>query len=275
MRDNPAVNATNESEVAARLDAACRAADEVQRLTMEWFQSPALRPENKHDGTVVTAIDRQAEQIIRRHIASQFRDDGVLGEEFGDSPGRSGWRWIVDPIDGTSSFVRGIPTFVTLIGIEAAGDLVAGVMDAPAMGERLTTQRGRGTQWRLRSGEIRPARVSATDRLSDAMLELGPYRSYHRHGYAALYERLSLATRRNRGWSDGYAYMLVATGRVDAAIYFGFKPWDLAPAIIAIEEAGGAMTSWTGARSADMTHVVASNGALHADLRAMLPAGAG
>lgn len=259
-------------DVQARLELATRVADDVRTLTLAWFQSPALQTERKADGSVVTPIDKKAEELIRAAIAREFSDDGVLGEEFGESPGNSGFRWILDPIDGTASFVRGIPHFVTLMGIEHNGEMVAGVIDAPALDERVTAMRGGGAQWTLRNGESRPARVSATSQLSDALIEIGSLPGFHRHGYGEVHQRLCLATKRNRGWSDGYAFLLVATGRNDAAIHFGFKPWDLAGPMIIIEEAGGQLTDWNGSRSISITHPLASNGALHSSLMRQLSA---
>jgi histidinol-phosphatase len=257
-------------DVQARVELATRVADDVRALTLKWFQSPALQTERKADGSVVTPIDKKAEELIRAAIAREFPADAVLGEEFGESLGSSGVRWILDPIDGTASFVRGIPHFVTLIGIEHNGELVAGVIDAPALSERVSAIRGGGAHWTLRNGETRPARVSVTSQLSEALIEIGSLPGFHRHGYGNVHQRLCLATKRNRGWSDGYAFLLVATGRVDAAIHFGFKPWDLAGPMIIIEEAGGQLTDWNGLRSINVTHPLASNGSLHSSLMRQL-----
>jgi histidinol phosphatase-like enzyme (inositol monophosphatase family) len=231
---------------------------------LQWFQSPRLTSERKADGSVVTPIDKKAEEIIRAAIAREFPGDGVLGEEFGETAGTSGFRWILDPIDGTASFVRGIPHFVILIGIEQHNQMIAGVIDAPALGERVAASRGNGAQWTLRTGETRPARVSTTAELSNALIEIGSMGAFHRHGYAELHRNLCLITKRNRGWSDGYAFMLLATGRIDAAIHFNFKPWDLAAPMIVIEEAGGTLTDWAGCRSITITHPLATNSHLHA-----------
>ena len=258
------------TETTARLDVANRVADEVRTLTLKWFQSPALLTDRKADGSVVTPIDKKAEEIIRAAIAREFPNDAVLGEEFGESQGNSGFRWILDPIDGTASFVRGIPHFVSLIGIEHHSEMVAGLIDAPALGDRVSAARGGGALWTLRTGETRPARVSATSELSNALIEIGSMPAFHRHGYGELHQRLCLNTKRNRGWSDGYAFFLLATGRVDAAIHFGFKPWDLAGPMAIIEEAGGQLTDWQGKRGIEMTHPLASNGVLHNELMAQI-----
>jgi histidinol-phosphatase len=256
-------------EASARL-AATRdvIAPRVRDLTLRWFQSPDLKPDRKGDGSVVTPIDREAEDIIRVIIAREFPDDGILGEERGEAPSRGGnrWRWVLDPIDGTGSYVRGLPHWVLLIGIEFEGEPVAGLIDVPAIGETLHAVRGGGAHWTLRTGETRPARVSEVANLNDAMIEIGPLRSFHGAGFGEIHQRLCMTSKRNRGWSDGYAFALLATGRVDAAIHFGFHRWDLSACAAIVEEAGGRMTDWTGTRDLEMRHVLASNGRLHESL---------
>jgi histidinol-phosphatase len=255
----------SEARVAVAVDVI---AHRVRDLTLRWFQSPELRSERKSDGSVVTPIDREAEDIIRAIIAREFPDDGILGEERGEAPARNGnrWRWVLDPIDGTGSYVRGLPHWVLLIGIEHDGEPMAGLIDVPVIDEMLYAVKGGGARCTLRNGETRPARVSGIADLNDAMIEIGPLRSFHRGGFGEIHQRLCTMTKRNRGWSDGYAFALLATGRVDAAIHFGFHRWDLSACAAIIEEAGGRMTDWAGARDLNAQHVLASNGRLHESL---------
>lgn len=255
-------------EAAARVEFARRTiAPRVRELTLKWYQSPDLRTERKADGSVVTPVDREAEQIIRDLVAKEFFTDGILGEEFGDTRKAPdtfrGWRWVIDPIDGTGSYVRGIGHWVLLIGIEHEGEPMAGLIDCPAMNETVHASKGKGAAWTLPNGDLRPAKVSDVIAAADAMIELGPMRSFHRGEFGDIHQHLCLNTRRNRGWSDGYAFALLATGRVDAAINFGFHRWDLSACMAVIEEAGGKMTDWKGKRDLDARHIVASNGRVH------------
>ena len=260
-----------QGESAARVEYAHRViAPRVRELTLKWFLSPDLKTERKADGSIVTPVDREAEQVIRTLISKEFGGDGILGEEFGDSRKAPdtfrGWRWVVDPIDGTGSYVRGIPHWVLLIGIEHDADAVAGLIDVPVMNETLHGSRGAGVKWTQRNGEVRVAKVSDVVAAADALIEIGPARSFHRAEFGDIHQRLCMHTRRSRGWSDGYAFALLATGRVDAAIHFGFHRWDLSAGMAIIEEAGGKMTDWKGKRDADARHMVASNGHVHAGL---------
>jgi histidinol-phosphatase len=245
-------------------------APQVRELTLKWFQSLDLKTEHKTDGSLVTPVDREAEQIIRELISKEFAGDGVLGEELGDTRKAPdtfrGWRWVVDPIDGTGSYVRGIPHWVLLIGIEHDAEPLAGLIDVPALNESLHAVKGAGATWTLSNGETRAARVSDIRAAGDAFIEIGPARSFHRAEFGDIHQRLCIDTKRNRGWSDGYAFVLLATGRVDAAIHFGFHRWDLSAPMAIIEEAGGHMTDWKGQRDLDARHIVASNAHVHNDL---------
>lgn len=244
-------------------------APRVRELTLRWFQSRELATERKADGSVVTPVDREGEDLIRSILAREFSEDAILGEERGETPGAHGnrWRWVLDPIDGTGSFVRGLPHWVLLVGIEHDGAPVAGLIDAPVVNERVWAVRGGGAHWRLRNGETRPARVSTTASIDKAMIEIGPATHFRSSGHAAVHTRLCQAARRTRGWSDGSAFALLATGRVDAAVNFGFHRWDLcAPAAI-IAEAGGRMSDWSGGGdSLEAREIVVSNAALHDEI---------
>ena len=229
-----------------RLDLAIRLADDIDRMSLEWYQSPDLPVEVKSDGSVVTHVDRDAEAHIRRAVASACPDDGVLGEEFDETLGISGWRWVIDPIDGTDSFTRGIPHYCTLIGIEFERKPWIGVASFPAMRERLQAVRGGGAMWQTATGTMRQAQVSSVAEMHDAVVELGAPRAFERHGVMDARDQISARSRRVRGWSDGYAYALVATGRVDAAVQVGLKVWDYCAFVPIINESGGHMRRWRG-----------------------------
>lgn len=255
---------------ARRLAAARSLARAAGALALGRFRSPRLVVEHKHDASPVTAADRAAEDLIRSGIREAFPDDAILGEERGLRPGRSGWRWVLDPIDGTRAFVRGIPSWATLIAVEWRERPLAGVAFFPALREELWASAGRGAFWSTDGGRPRRARVSRTGSLGAALLETLGGAAYHRAGLRRLLARFADDVAALRGWSDAYAFALVATGRADAAVDFGVSRWDVAPLVVILREAGGRMSGWDGGEAASSSHVVASNGRLHAALLARL-----
>ncbi len=258
--------------VAARLALARDAAAEAGRNAMRLYQSPAMAAVAKSDGSPVTSADKEGEEIIRRAIMGAFSGDGVLGEEFPETPGTSGFRWVIDPIDGTRSFVRGHPTFAVLVGLELGSSIVAGVAVFPALQEVLWASRGAGAWWSTPGQGTMQARVSTTARLDESIVESLWPRSFVKHRVPHVRERLEASTWRLRTWSDAYSWAMVATGRADGAVDFGSSLWDIAPFVIAINEAGGRITDWEGgAAEASRAHV-ASNTVLHPELLAIVRA---
>jgi histidinol phosphatase-like enzyme (inositol monophosphatase family) len=226
------------------------------RRTLAYFGGrPAV--EWKADGTPVTAADREAERAMREVIARVFPDHGVLGEEEGEVPGTAGVRWIIDPLDGTKTFVRGVPLFGTLVGVEVAGEPVVGVIHLPALDETIAAARGEGCTW-----NGRPCRVSAVDRLDDALVVVTDERAASARSGA--WARLAAATGMQRTWGDCYGYALVATGRAEAALDPVVSVWDCAALLPIVEEAGGRFTDWRGRRTIRGGEAVATNGVLHA-----------
>lgn len=249
-----------------RLELALAAAKEAGRLTLEHYQHRDLQTEAKRDGTPVTIADRQAELHLRRRIEQAFPQDGILGEEFGERPGDSGYRWILDPIDGTRAFVCGVPLYGTLVGVQhVAGDghCPIGVIHMPAMGETVYAARGRGCWWEREGQRPAPARVSRVPRLADGVFCTTDGMLFDRTGLWAGYERLCRAAGVSRGWSDCYAFLLVATGRADACVEPVVALWDIAAIQPVIEEAGGRFTDLEGRPTVQTTRVVATNGLVH------------
>jgi histidinol-phosphatase len=226
------------------------------RRTLAYFGAgPAV--EWKADGTPVTAADREAERAMREVIARVFPDHGVLGEEEGEVPGAPGVRWIIDPLDGTKTFVRGVPLFGTLVGVEVDGEAVVGVIHLPALDETIAAARGEGCTW-----NGRPCRVSAVDRLDDALVVVTDERAARARSGA--WARLAAATGMQRTWGDCYGYALVATGRAEVALDPVVSVWDCAALLPIVEEAGGRFTDWRGRRTIRGGEAVATNGVLHA-----------
>ena len=244
------------NELRELLDFAIELARGAGTITLQYFRK---QPETstKADGSYVTIADRQAEDYLRKQIAARFPDDGVLGEEQGESPGRSGRRWIVDPIDGTFAFVHGVPFYGVLIALEIDQELVAGVVNIPVLGEIVSAAKGVGC---FLNDE--PARVSTTSRLKDALLLSTDFSACGRYGFGRAAELLQERTKTARTWGDCYGYVLVATGRADVMLDPVMNLWDCAPLLPIMEEAGGTFTDWRGVKTASGGNAIATNGVL-------------
>ncbi len=254
-------------------------ADLAAEVAMELFQSPRLAVERKHDDSPVTAADREIEQRWRETIRARFPHDAILGEERGEEPGSSGWRWVLDPIDGTISFAAGVPLFGSLVGLEFEGVGVGGLCGMPALGERVWAAAGGGAWWerrQSRGGRIRErARVAEGSNLATALICVSGLEYFKEVGELSVLERVVARARCVRGWSDCYGGMLVATGRVDGWVDSKMNPWDLAPFPIIIQEAGGRCSDWRGGVRADGGNAIAGSKALHAELLELVSEGKG
>ncbi len=223
------------------LDFAMETAWQAGRLTLGYFQRD-LRPEIKDDNTPVTLADRQAEELIRGQIEERFPGHAIIGEEYGTSVTEgASHRWFIDPIDGTRSFVRGVPLYAVLIGLEIEGEIKVGVANYPAMGEMLAAVDGQGCWW-----NDRPTRVSNISRLQDGLLVHSDAASFAAYGRDAAWERLKAATNFRAGWADAYGYLLVATGRAELMLDPIMNEWDCAPFTVILREAGGYFGDWQG-----------------------------
>jgi histidinol-phosphatase len=237
---------------------------------MARFRAVDLVVETKPDLTPVTEADRAVEETLRARLAEVRPGDVVLGEEFGEGAGAAGGgdsasggrRWIIDPIDGTKSYARGIPVWATLIALEVDGDLVAGVVSAPALGSRWSGAAGRGAH---RDGE--PVSVSQVARIEDAHLAYDSVDAFESVGLDT--EFLALARRcwRVRGFGDFWAHMLVADGSIDIAVEVGgLAVWDIAAVKVVVEQAGGRCTDVRGDARIDTGDVISTNGLVHDDV---------
>lgn len=222
------------------LDVALRAVERAGRLTLEYFGTD-IDVEHKSDSTPVTVADRRTEELLRAEIGLAFPEDGLCGEELGERSGTSGRRWIIDPIDGTQSFVRGVPLYGVLLGLEDRGRCVVGVAGFPALGETLWAARGAGT---FRNG-VR-ARVSRVTSLAEATLLTSDASAAHYGDKLDGFLRLLERSARQRGWGDCYGYALVAAGRAEVMVDPQLSPWDSAALVPIIEEAGGVFFDWSG-----------------------------
>ena len=235
-------------------------ADVADAITTSRFRASDLRVETKPDLTPVSEADRAAEEAIRAHVAASRRGEGVLGEEFGDDGGDA--KWIVDPIDGTMNYVRGVPVWATLLALERDGDVVLGLVSAPVLRRRWWALRGEGA-----FADGSPCRVSGVSRLEDGVVSTTSARRMP-EGWRQIVER----SWSNRGLGDFWQYCLVAEGSVDVACDSVVKVWDYAGVQLVVEEAGGRCTTFSGDPPADGATFVATNTALHAEAVALLGA---
>jgi histidinol phosphatase-like enzyme (inositol monophosphatase family) len=246
----------NDQELRTILDFAVEIAQSAGTFTLGYFEA-GLAIELKADNTPVTAADRGAEQLLRQRIEAAFPTHGIIGEEFGEKKGSSPARWILDPIDGTMSFISGVPLYSVLIGFEWQGDMLAGVIHLPALRETVYAARGWGCHW-----NGRPARVSEISVLKSARLVVTSAKAMYERGRGAAYERLLEACYTDRGWSDAYGYALLATGRVEIVIDPVMSIWDTAALVPIVLEAGGTLTDWSGQTTHTAPEVLATNGKL-------------
>lgn len=244
------------------LDVAMEAAYVAGRRTLAYFDA-GVAVETKPDNTPVTRADREAEEIICSYISRYFPGHSILGEEHGQVAGDPEYRWLIDPIDGTKAFIRGVPFYGTLIGVVVRGQPAVGVAYLPALDEMVEAAAGWGCR---RNG--RTARVSAVSALEDAALMVTSVRDAMKRSDA--YERLAARTRLQRTWGDCYGYILVATGRAEIAIDSVMNPWDCGPFVTILQEAGGRFTNWAGEPTVWGPDAVATNAALHDEVLAIL-----
>lgn len=239
-------------------------ADLADRVTSARFRQADLVVETKPDTTPVSEADRAAERIIRARLAEARPGDAVHGEEYG-SAGTADRRWILDPIDGTMNYVRGIPVWATLVALEVGGTVAVGVVSAPAIAHRWWAARGLGA-WR----NAEPIRVSAVTSLADAQLSYNDVHAFERRGKGPQILELGRRCWRTRGFGDFWSHLLVAEGSADVSVEPVAALWDLAPLQVIVEEAGGRFTGLDGVAAPDRGDAVATNGLLHDEVLSIL-----
>jgi histidinol-phosphatase len=233
-------------------------ADAADEITVPRFRARDLVVESKPDLTPVTEADRAAEKALRARIEADRPADGVIGEEYGETTGSGNRRWILDPIDGTKSFVRGIPAWGTLIALERDGEIVVGVVSAPALHRRWWAARGEGA---FADGErIHVSRVNA---IEDALMCFTSVTAFDDYGLGEQFRTLAGRCWETRGFSDYWAHVLVAEGSADIAVEPAMNLWDNAALQVIVEEAGGRFTDLEGTPRVDGGDAVTTNGLLH------------
>ncbi len=242
--------------------------DETDAIALRHFGG-ALTVTAKPDQSLVTQADTDLETHVRDRIADAFPRHTVAGEEFGIEGDDGDGRWIVDPIDATHNFVRGIDVFATLLAFEREGQLELGVVSAPAMGRRWFAVRGAGAHLRA-LGKERRIHASAITELSEAQIAFSTLRGLERAGMGDGLRRITNAAWRDRGFGDFWGHVLVAQGSAETMIEYGVKPWDMAAPHVVVTEAGGRMTDLDGTTSWTAQNVLSSNGHLHDELLRLL-----
>jgi histidinol-phosphatase len=244
-------------------------ADAADAITLDRFRAGDLRVESKPDLTPVSDADLAVEAAVRARLASSRPGDAVLGEEHGTT-GDGPRQWVVDPVDGTKNFVRGVPVWATLVALQVAGSVDVGVVSAPALGRRWWAARGHGAFAGPSQRDARPLRVSGVRSLADASLSYSSLSGWEAQGRLPGLLDLTRKTWRTRAYGDFWSHVLVAEGAVDVSCEPEVSLWDLAPLQVVVEEAGGRFTDLSGAARPDGGSVVCTNGVLHDEVLSLL-----
>src|SRR5262245_1396839 len=262
------------SDTAERLQFAVEIAREAGELTLRYFRRADLAVENKADDSPVTIADRSAEELLRKRIAERFPQDAIIGEEFGEQAGQSGFQWILDPIDGTKSFIHGVPLYTTLVAVLQNDESRVGVIHAPALGETVYAAKGSGC-WYTSGAANKPqaARVSTVGSLGESLLlttEVDGFRQRPSGDATDVFMHLQRAARLARTWGDGYGYLMVATGRAEVMIDPIVNLWDAACLQPIIEEAGGEFSDWKGNATIRAGEALATKGRVGLEVLALM-----
>jgi histidinol-phosphatase len=261
------------------LDFAVDAAWQAGKITLEYFQTN-LEIRTKSDSSPVTIADKRAEEKLRELITSRYPDHSITGEEFPERSGDSPYRWILDPIDGTASFIRGVGLYGVLVALERTPDpaegskgnsgepeCILGVANFPALGELVYAAKGMGCYWNGRR-----AHVSSVKDLSQATLLMTDVPHLYRSGKGAAYERIAESVALQRTWGDCYGHILVATGRAEIMLDPAMHVWDNGPLLPILKEAGGTFTDWNGEETIRGGNAISTNGELYEQVMNLIKA---
>ncbi|NTU77830.1 MAG: histidinol-phosphatase [Chloroflexales bacterium] len=252
-------------ELRELLDFAHQIAWQAGKITLRYFQGE-LAIDRKADESPVTVADRESEAFLRAAISARYPDHAILGEEEGLTGGEGAtYRWILDPIDGTKTFVRGVPLYGVMVGLLREGQPVVGAVNVPAMGEVVYAAKGHGCWW-----NGRPCRVSQVPSLGEGLVVATVAHRYERYGKAERFQRILEACGLFRTWGDCYGYLLVATGRAEVALDPAMNIWDAAALLPILEEAGGTFTDWQGVATVEGNEAISTNGAVFKELMELI-----
>ena len=244
------------AQIRTRLEFAVETARQAGQITLQYFQA-GVETEWKQDNSPVTIADKSAEESIRGAIEKSFPGDGIVGEEFGKNAGSTGINWIIDPIDGTKSFVQGVPLYGVLIAMEDPDGVQVGVVYLPALDEMVWAGRGEGCWWNGQRSQ-----VSSIDALDHATICYTDWRSFAECEKGRAWDNVSRSARCCRSWGDCYGHILVATGRAEASFDPIMNSWDCGPLLPILQEAGGTFTDWSGNATIHGGDAFSTNGCL-------------
>lgn len=253
------------SELDQRYSHARKIAKQAAELVHGYFQT-GVEVQSKSDASPVTIADRTAEELLRREIEAAFPDDGIVGEEYGQKVGSTSYRWILDPIDGTRSFISDVPLFGTMVAVERDGRGVIGVVTFPALGSTIDAMVGGGAWETAPGGMRRAARVNDLPTLGDGLVLTTDWRGFEQRDAIPQLNSVARAASFMRTWGDCYGHYLVATGRAVAMIDPRLNIWDAAALQPIMEEAGGTFTDWEGHNSIDSGDGISTNGKVLSEL---------
>jgi histidinol phosphatase-like enzyme (inositol monophosphatase family) len=250
--------------LSALRDFASELAWHAGKLTLRYFQT-AMIPERKADDSPVTIADRESERLMRTMIEQSYPAHSILGEEEGETRPGSAYKWILDPIDGTKSFVRGVPLYAVLVGLERDGEMIVGAINCPAVGDFLVAAEGEGCFWNGRR-----THVSQIETLRESLVLTTDVAAMTRYGRGGAFQLLSESSAMQRTWSDAYGYVLVATGRAEVMLDPQMSVWDCGALLPVLREAGGRFTDWRGNATIYGNEAIGSNGLVHDELLALV-----
>ena len=253
-----------DTPLSSLLEFAQEAAWQAGKITLSYFGT-GIVPELKSDQSPVTIADRQSEQRLRAMIEARFPDHAILGEEYGETRHGAEYRWILDPIDGTKSFVQGVPLYGVLVGLEHQGVPILGVCNLPALNEMVAAASGLGCTLNGRR-----VRTSTVNDLSTAIMLATDVASFAENDRDDVYYELEGATRYMRTWGDCYGHILVATGRAEMMLDPVMNVWDCAALLPILQEAGGTFTDWDGNPTIHGPNAISTNGVLYDDIMALV-----
>ncbi len=263
------------TEIGAAVEVALAACDEADAISLASFRQ-AIKIETKADASFVTEADTAVERAIRERISARFPDHGLVGEEYGEALSDSGRRWIIDPIDGTHNYMRGVPVYATLLALEVEGEMAVGVVSAPALHRRWFSWQGGGA-WAVDTlpggwdpSSVMALAVSGVDQLDATSVVYSSFPSIVDSGMAPGFEPLLGKVWRDRGLGDFYGYMLVAEGAAEVMLEADLKLWDLAGPLAVMLHAGARVTDMTGGSDMPARGVLATNGLMHDAILAQL-----
>jgi histidinol-phosphatase len=270
---DPAADVPDQAGLADDLALALQLAGTADAITLDRFRAADLKVTRKPDRTPVTDADTATEDALRAVLGHERPEDALLGEERGGEVSENGRGWVLDPIDGTKNFSRGVPAWATLIGLTVHGRAVAGVVSAPALGRRWWGAVGLGAWASDNGGPARRIAVSGVADLADAYLSTTDFRTFSGRGELDRWLALADACWETRAFGDFWQYCLVAEGVIDLAVDRSASVWDLAALVPILAEAGGRLTDLTGADTHEGGNALASNGRVHDAALALLTAG--